>query len=313
MAVDSTVASPSKLGLGGTTINAMALIAPGAFLWTTYALQAQAKVGDTSSAPSMWSGLVLAIILCFLTAIAYAELAKLYPGPGSSYLFAEQSFLNHEISRPGARVAKFLVGWASHIYYWIYPAVMVAMMGALCGYIIGSLTGGPSGNVHTQLWDPTSPPGWVMALVAVIFTFAVTLICIRGVQGSTKINIAINVIQITALVIVSIMFFIFRSKHPDSVMHYVHPALTSVLIPHGLGQVISQAALAILLLVGFESVTSLGDEVHNPNRTIPLAVLLSLAIQGLFCYLLEYFAANLVINNAAKFTDAAHKVPNPLH
>ena len=43
---------------------------------------------------AMWFGIVVALVLCFATAIAYAELSKLYPGAGSSYFFAEQAFLS---------------------------------------------------------------------------------------------------------------------------------------------------------------------------------------------------------------------------
>ena len=48
-------------------------------------------------------------------------MAKLYPGTGSSYYFAEQSFLNHDKHWRYARLSKFIVGWGSHLYYWIYP------------------------------------------------------------------------------------------------------------------------------------------------------------------------------------------------
>ena len=53
------------------------------------------------------------------------------PAPGSSYYFAEQSFLNHDTAWRYARLSKFIVGWGSHLYYWIYPGVMVGVMGIL--------------------------------------------------------------------------------------------------------------------------------------------------------------------------------------
>ena len=70
----------------------MALIAPGAFLWLTY--QEQSLYGAPIAGSAMWLGIVFALVLCFATAISYAELSKLYPGAGSSYLFAEQAFLS---------------------------------------------------------------------------------------------------------------------------------------------------------------------------------------------------------------------------
>ena len=147
-----------KLGLTGLTVNAMALIAPGAFLWLTFAIQA--NTGAT--APSMWIGIIFALILCLATALCYAELAKLYPGTsGSSYYFAEQSFLDHDKAWRFARLSKFIVGWACHLYYWIYPGVMVGTMGILCGYV--------AGTIWPNLMSATKPGPLFMMLVAVVF------------------------------------------------------------------------------------------------------------------------------------------------
>ncbi|MGC9196590.1 MAG: hypothetical protein ACP5IL_14230 [Syntrophobacteraceae bacterium] len=85
------------LGLTGVTVNAMALIAPGAFLWLTFQVQAaQVDLAGKTTAMDMWAGLFFALILSFLTAISYAKLAELYPnaGTGSSYYFTEQAMLN---------------------------------------------------------------------------------------------------------------------------------------------------------------------------------------------------------------------------
>src|SRR5208283_5842104 len=80
------------LGLTGLTVNAMALIAPGAFLWLTYVMQAQ--YGAPMAGSAMWFGILAALLLCFATAYSYAELSKIFPGAGSSYLYAEQAFLS---------------------------------------------------------------------------------------------------------------------------------------------------------------------------------------------------------------------------
>src|ERR1700721_4245084 len=75
----------ATLGLTGLTSNAMALIAPGAFLWLTFAIQANTGVaGQPSTAPAMWWGIIAALLLCLATAVAYAEISRLYPGTGSS-------------------------------------------------------------------------------------------------------------------------------------------------------------------------------------------------------------------------------------
>src|ERR1700691_3686234 len=192
----------ATLGLTGLTMNAMALIAPGAFLCLTFAIQA--NTGATG--PAMWAGIVLALLLCLATAVCYAEMAKLYPGTGSSYYFAEQSFLNHDKAWKYARLSKFIVGWGSQLYYWIYPGVMVAVTGVFCGYITGTL--GPN------FMSPCTPGPMFMMLIAIVFSFAVAYIAHRGVNGSTAASIPINVIQISALIVFAVMAIGYRMNHP---------------------------------------------------------------------------------------------------
>ena len=349
MADKPTGEMKATLGLTGLTMNAMALIAPGAFLWLTFFSQA----GEGSTAPSMWIGILFAVALCLATAVCYAELAKLYPGTGSSYYFAEQSFLNHDKHWRYARLSKFIVGWASHLYYWIYPGVMVAVTGIFCGYVVGTL--------WPNAMSATNPGTLFMMIVAVVFTFGVAYIAHRGVTGSTAVNIAINVIQISALLVFAVMAIGYRMNHPPGSVAYQFDAVSgeaytyqfattqttangqtttnivrdanmvpqpmldgagkpvpftidypdkdamgnflshkdaaSVVGVHNVGWMFVQATVAILILVGFESVTSMGGEAINAKRDIPIAVIVSLLVQGCFCYLLEYFAANYFLNS----------------
>ena len=260
----------------------------------------------------------LALCLAYATAISYSELAKLYPGAGSSYLFAEQAFLNTTTAYRFARIAKFVIGWSSHLYYWVYPGVMVATMGVMIGYIVGTLAPG--------VMNAGVPGPVFMALIAIIFSYVVAYIAFRGVNGSTGVNVAINGIQIVALLFFSALAISYRISHPEgsaglaldpngntipATLHYAltgdHPAhasALSVILPHGLSNTIMQATVAILLLVGFESVTAMGEEAINPKKDIPRGVLLSLTIQGLFCYLIEYFAANYFLSSAYSLAEA---------
>src|SRR5277367_3891271 len=304
------------LGLTGVTVNAMALIAPGAFLWITFVLQAGYVY---PSGMAMWAGIFVALMLAYATALSYSELAKLYPGAGSSYLFAEQAFLSRTKAYRFSRVAKFVIGWSSHLYYWMYPGVMVATMGIMIGCIVGTLA---PGSMNAGIPGPV-----FMALIAIIFAYAVAWIAFQGVNGSTMVNIAINGIQIVALLFFSALAIAYRSAHPAGSMglgldsngnpvsavigaygiagdHPSHASALSVILPHRFDWVMLQATVAILLLVGFESVTSLGEEAINPTKDIPRGVLLSLTIQGLFCYLIEYFAANYFLNSAYSMADA---------
>jgi basic amino acid/polyamine antiporter, APA family len=270
------------LGLVGITINAMALIAPGAFLWTTYQLQA-----PPDSAKSMWAAIALATCIALLTASCYATLSKAYPeaGAGSSYYYAEAAILAKEEHKHFrlARLAKFVTGWAAHLYYWVYPGIMISFMGTLVIYI-------------GQLFDPDFATDWFSkALICFIFTGIVGGIALQGVTGSTLINIIINIVQISSLTFLGLLMIVYRLGHPN--VNYEHANALSVVVPHDLSGLIYQATIAILLLVGFESATAMAGEAINPRRDIPRGVILSLFIQACICYFFEYFAANFFIGD----------------
>ncbi|MGA8742101.1 MAG: APC family permease [Terracidiphilus sp.] len=332
----------ATLGLTGLTSNAMALIAPGAFLWLTFVIQA----GTGTTAPAMWLGIFGALLLCLATAVAYAEISKLYPGTGSSYYYAEQALLSKDKAFKYARVAKFIVGWGSHLYYWVYPGVMVATTGIFVGYVVGFL--------YPNFISGGNPGPVFMGLVAVVFSFFVAWIAQKGAGASTAVNLAINIVQISALIVFSVLALGYRVNHPSGstgfqydsqtlstytyqfatdktgatirdasgnpqplldsagkpvpyVITYptadasgnflTHENAASVVKPHKFSYMFIQATVAILILVGFESVTSMGGEAKNPTKHIPIAVIASLLIQGLVCYLIEYFAANFFLNS----------------
>ncbi len=161
-----------SLTLTGVTVNAMALIAPGAFLWTTFQAQSALANGGKSTATDMWTGLLFALVLALLTAYSYSELARIYPdaGTGSSYYFAEAALLDKAspAHRRFARFAKLSVGWISHLYYWIYPGIMVAFTATLFGYIYSAVIGG------TLSYS-------ALGTVAVIFAFVTGYIAYRGI------------------------------------------------------------------------------------------------------------------------------------
>jgi amino acid transporter len=346
----------ATLGLTGLTSNAMALIAPGAFLWLTFFIQATTGVaGQPSTAPSMWIGIFAALLLCLATAVAYAEISKLYPGTGSSYYYAEQALLSKDKAFKYARVAKFIVGWGSHLYYWVYPGVMVATTGIFVGYVVGFL--------FPNFISGSNPGPVFMALVAIVFSFFVAWIAQKGAGASTAVNLAINIVQISALVVFSVLALGYRANHPtgspafnydgQSLATYTyqfatnakdgsiirdasgvpmplldkagkpvpftidypaadatgnmltHTSAASVVSVHNFSWMFIQATVAILILVGFESVTAMGGEAKNPTKHIPIAVIASLLIQGLICYLFEYFAANYFLNSGYSMQSAA--------
>ena len=152
----------AKLGLVGATLNAMALIAPGAFLWITYQLQAAATApsGAVGGKRHMAWG---------LSSRWSSAFSRPCPTRSSRRFTRKQVLPVAPISRrrPGstprgrkeaapsrlARISKLATGWSAHLFYWAYSGVMAAMMATLIGYIYNQFTGQTS---QSSIWPSSA-------------------------------------------------------------------------------------------------------------------------------------------------------------
>jgi len=190
----------ATLGLTGLTSNAMALIAPGAFLWLTFYIQA------TEAPPRPPCGLALSWPCCSVwPPPCLCRDIQALPGTGSSYYYAEQALLSQDKMFKYARVAKFIVGWGSHLYYWVYPAVMVPPPASS-----SAMSSASSSQLPQRLQSGTGVHGAGGHRVRLLRRLDRR----QGAGASTAVNLAINVIQISALLVFSVLALGYRSSHP---------------------------------------------------------------------------------------------------
>ena len=234
------------------------------------------------------AGVFLALLSALLTSLSFGELARRYPEASfrSAYHFADRFFARQKNPRHKtlARIAKFATGWSAHLYYWIYPGVMVAFMGILADYLLRFA------GYHPTVYGE--------ALLAASFAAFIGFLALRGITGTTTTSVVLNTIQLTTLVIFGGLAIAFRLINPAefSTCEWIYPTAASVLLPHSLSGVLFQTALAMILMVGFKSSTALGASATNAQRDIPRGAILALIIQGAFAYLLGYFAAGFALN-----------------
>eukprot|EP00741_Cyanophora_paradoxa_P007059 tig00001073_g6830.t1 len=309
------------LGLTGVTINSMALIAPGAFLWTTYSLNLACIDNQLNSfAKDTFVGIIFAVWVAFMTAFPFAELAHVYPeaGAGGAYYFAERAFKHSKIRavRGWSNIMKWYMGFSIHLFYWVYPGVTTALMSQVIVYLINT---SPSR-------DPTSPlsPG-AAAGIAIMCALVVALIAIKGVNFSTSFNTGVVIMQSAAIFMYGVLWACYRDKNKDGPPPIAaNPStVTTATVPagdkwlfetagdiftvhSGLGMVY-QSSIAILILVGFDSSTQLGAETKKPERNVAIGCVLSLALQALLSYPFEYVSASAAM--PASFQTAASMAP----
>lgn len=288
MTIETNSKRPRRtLGLTGITMNAMALTAPGALMWVLYQSQAAATFDGIAD---IWPGVLVALLSAMLTALSFGELARRYPEAGfrSAYHFADRFFARqeHPRNKTAARITKFATGWTAHLYYWVYPGVMIAFMGILTDYLLRYFG-----------YTPTPFGGGLLA-----FSFAafVGFLALRGITGTTTTSVVLNTIQLTLLVIFGGLAIAFRLLNPAGLApsEWTYASATAVLMPHSLSSVLIQAVVAMTLMVGFESSTALAASASDAQRDIPRGTVLALIIQGAFAYLVGYFAAGFALNSS---------------
>ena len=154
-------------------------------------------------------------------------------------------------------------------------------------------------------------PGSGIELVRICVKFCVVRCAGRNVVPETELS-RLNAAEMTnQKVAISYQGGIVKDDKGTETYNY-HNSAKSVIAPHNFSYVVIQACVAILILVGFESVTAMGEEARNAKRDIPRAVLLSLLIQGGFCYALEYFAGNYFLHSSYQATANASSSSAPV-
>jgi len=202
--------------------------------------------------PSVILSFVLAGAVAGLTAICYAELASAVPVSGSSYSYAYATLGELPaigvaaclLLEYGVSAAAVAVGWSQYVnelldnlFNWTLP---------------DSISNAPE-------------QGGVLNLPAVILIILCTLLLIRGASESAKVNAIMVMIKIGVLVLFIAIGI--TGWNSDNLTPFA---------PEGLNGITTAAGLIFFSYIGLDAVSTAGEEVKNPRRTLPLAILIAL-------------------------------------
>ncbi|MEU6393260.1 amino acid permease [Streptomyces sp. NPDC046939] len=204
--------------------------------------------------PAVLVSFVLAALTCVFTAFSFAELGSAIPVSGSSYSFAYASL--------GERVA-FLVGWCLLLEYGVSVSAVAVGWSQYLNELLHSLIG-------WRLPDALSAgpaDGGVINLPAVLVIVMAATLLVRGVRESARATAAMAILKIGILVaFCAIGFSAFKAGH-------LTPFMSA-----GVGGITSGASLAFFSYIGFDAITTAGEEVKNPRRNIPVAILICIGV-----------------------------------
>jgi APA family basic amino acid/polyamine antiporter len=204
--------------------------------------------------PSIMLSIVLSAIIATLTGLSFAEIARHVAKEGGVYEYAKDTI------RP---FAGFIGGWL-----WTF--------GNIIAISAVSLSMGSYLDVLLSIHFPD-----VYFAIAAIIAFAA--INIAGIKNSAKTITGFVVINVAVLLIFS--FVGLTSFHAGNF---------NILFPNGLDGTIAGAAIIFFAFTGFSRITTISDEVKDPEKTIPRVIILSIAISTAIYLFVAAIALGLV-------------------
>lgn len=218
------------------------------------------KVAGVAGSAS-WAAFGVALLVAGLTALTYAELGGRFPRSAGESFFAEQAF-----GRPGLAL---LVGWVVLCSGILSLATVSVAFG---GYMSGLIPGLP---------PPVTVVGILLLLAAINF---------RGMRESSTANIVATMVELTGLLIVIVAGAFFLGRTPDAGIAETIEAGRDV----GWTNIAQGAALGFFAFIGFEDMVNVAEEVKDPERNMPRAILIALIVTGVV-YLLVVLVATSVV------------------
>ena len=214
--------------------------------------------------PAVLISLIIAGITAGLTALCYAELSSMIPASGSSYSYAYATL--------GEGVA-FLVASCLILEYGVSAAAVAIGWSEYLNNLIVNVFG-----VHLPHWMLSAPlqaDGYrlhiggdgAINLPASILVFLCCVLLMRGVAESAKVNAIMVVIKLGVLV----LFIAIAASAFDA--NNLTP-----FAPHGFAGIGAAAGSIFFTFIGLDAVSTAGEEVENPSRNLPLAIIAALVV-----------------------------------
>ena len=221
---------------------------------------------------SLWIAFVLGSVVALVAGLSYAELSSVFPKAAAEYTFVKNAFKNNFFA--------FIIGWLTAITSMIMAATVALGFG---GYFAEFL------NIP-------------ITVSAIMLIGILSIINFIGIRESSWANTIFTIIEVGGLILIIVIGF--TISEPESVNYFESPT--------GFSGIIIAFVLIFFAFIGFEDIANIAEEVRNPKKVIPRAIMLSVIISGII-YVLVSLAVVRVINwedlslSAAPLADVAKR------
>ena len=282
-----------------TTLGIGSIIGAGIFVLTGHAAHEHAG-------PAIVLSFVIAGIVSAFAALCYAELASMIPVSGSAYTYAYATL---------GEFFAWIIAWDLIVEYLFaastvsvgWSSYFTGLLHDLHIYIPAAWSQAPLKSVGEGFSLVST--GAIINLPAVFIIGLTSFVLVMGVSESAWFNTAMVLVKVGVVVLVIIVG-----------LAHVDPSLWKPFIParvtdaasgvsrYGVDGVFTAAGVIFFAYIGFESVSTAGQEAKNPQRDMPIGILAALTI----CTVL-YILMCLVITGIVPYSDPGLGEPKPIY
>ena len=216
------------------------------------------------------TAILIAMVAMLFTGISYGRMARAYPSAGSAFTYVAQE-VNPAVG--------YITGWSMVMDYMLNPLICTVWC---------------AGQAHQ--FAP-GVPAWIWKI---FFATMFTLLNVRGVKTSARINtgMAIAMGAVVVAIFVAAARYIFGAPH--DVAYYTRPFYDPSTFSYG--GVFGCTSIAVLTYIGFDGISTLSEEAENPRRNILLATVLTCVVIGILSAV-ESYVAQLIWPASEPFPD----------
>ena len=206
-------------------------------------------IGDISgiAGNAMWISFVIAAVIATFTGLSYGELSSMFPKSAAEYVFVKNASKNNMLA--------FIAGWLiTFVAITSAAAVSLGFSGYLASFF--------------PQFDPL--------LSAIALVVALSAINFIGIRESIWMNTMFTFIEFAGLAIVVVAAMLLGSF--SQVDYFELPPAATASFPMSIGAILGAAGLVFFAYFGFENLANIAEETKNAPRTIPKALVISIAI-----------------------------------
>jgi APA family basic amino acid/polyamine antiporter len=215
-------------------------------------------VGAGVAGNALWISFLVGAVIAAFTGLSYAELSSMYPKEAAEYVYTKHAF--------GKDMLPFIIQWVMLFTITISAATVALGFAGYWNFIFG-------GNI---------------ILTASALILIMSLINYFGIKESAKYNDVSTIIEALGLAAIIILgaYYLFKNDVISSVNFFESPA--------GIGGILTATTIVYFAFIGFENLVNISEEVKNPEKVIPKALLISLALSSLIYALVSLSAVGVL-------------------